>query len=110
MPMPKRKSSASSANVDQWPVIWRVVAPNCGSYGHDMLFIETADEGSAREKYRSLRCAQWPVRLERVQCGPLPANAKSDLAKLYGANAQNPGDVMRAIPGRWTRGKAVAYG
>jgi hypothetical protein len=56
-----------------WPVFWRVVAPGAGSYNHDMVFLETEDEAKARKSFRTLRRGRWPVRLERISCGPLPA-------------------------------------
>lgn len=43
--------------VEQWPIIWRVVAPACGSYDHDMVFLETESEEAARRHLHGLRCA-----------------------------------------------------
>jgi hypothetical protein len=93
--MSNRKSIA------QWPVIWRVVAPACGSYGHDMVFIETESETEARSHFHGLRCGQWPVRLERVQCGPMPAKSQEKLERMRESNAQNAGATMREIPAYW---------
>jgi hypothetical protein len=92
---------AKREHIDQWPVIWRVVAPACGSYDHDMVFLETADEAEARRRWRYLRRTDWPVRLERVQCGPLPAKAKKKLEEVRDRNGQNPGTSMREIPAYW---------
>ncbi|HEY6483948.1 MAG TPA: hypothetical protein VIY54_10535, partial [Steroidobacteraceae bacterium] len=59
-------------SVKTWPILWRVVAPGAGSYDQDMVFIETADEAEARRSHAYLRRKKFPVRLERVACGPLP--------------------------------------
>ena len=75
-----------------WPVVWRVVSPCAGSFNHDMTFTETDDEAEARDTLRELRKVGWPVRLERVSCGPLPPQAASDIDLLRATNAQNPGD------------------
>jgi hypothetical protein len=52
------------------------------------------------------RCADWPVRLERVQCGPLPAKAKTALNQVRAANEQNPGTQIREIAAYWAVGHA----
>ena len=62
---------------------------------------ETESEKEARQRFHGLRCAERPVRLERVQCGPLPAKAKTALKQTREANAQNPGTQMREVPGYW---------
>jgi hypothetical protein len=41
------------------------------------------------------------VRLERVQCGPLPAKAKEKLEGVSVMNAQNEGAPMREIHAYW---------
>lgn len=89
-------------NPATWPVIWRVVAPCCGSHDHDMVFIETDDEAQARATYKGARHGGHPVRIERVQVGPLPKDATTVLEVLRRANAQNPGTTMRAVPGAWS--------
>jgi len=86
---------------EQWPVVWRVVAPRAGSYGHDMTFIETDSEEEAMRELRGLRRSGWPVRLERVQCGPLPAGAKRNLEMLRAAGPQNAGDAFPHVAGYW---------
>jgi hypothetical protein len=91
-----------TANPDTWPVIWRVVAPSAGSYDHDMVFIETADEQVARTHFRSLRRTGYPVRLERISCGPLPRGADERLLELRKATPQNVGAGMRQVPGAWS--------
>jgi len=90
--------------IEKWPVVWRVVAPACGSYDQDMVFLETESEKEARHQFHSLRCCEWPVRLERVHCGPLPAKAKTSLKQLRGANVQNPGTRMRKVAAYWEVG------
>jgi hypothetical protein len=97
---------AKLPSVDKWPVLWRVTAPACGSYDHDMVFLETEDEREARKRHALLRRGGWPVRLERLQCGPLPAKAGVPLKELRAANAQNPGTAMRKVPAYWE----VAHG
>ncbi len=92
---------ARRTRLDQWPVIWRVVAPACGSYDHDMVFLQTDSEKEARRRFHGLRCRDWPVRLERVQCGPLPAHALVALAETREMNAQGPGTSMREVPAYW---------
>lgn len=86
---------------DTWPVIWRVVAPRAGNYNNDMVFIETDDEREARRHYFGLRSAGWPVRYERVQCGPLPTGAMARLEALRAAGAQNAGDDFPHVAGYW---------
>ena len=87
---------------DSWPIIWRVVAPGAGSYDHDMVYADTEDEEYARHEYRQLRRAGHPVRLERVQCGPLPERAQRALTEAHNHNPQNPGrNDLRSIPGYW---------
>jgi hypothetical protein len=85
-----------------WPLIWRVVAPCCGSHDHDMVFIETKDEQNARAHLRSLRRTGYPVRLERTSCGPLPRGADERLLELRQASPQNPGTSMRQVLGAWS--------
>jgi hypothetical protein len=102
----KAPKSSAAINIEQWPAVWRVVAPACGSYDHDMMFLETESEAEARRRFHALRGAEWPVRLERVQCGPLPAKAKTSLDQMRSANAQNPGTSMRNVPAYWE----VAHG
>jgi len=92
---------AKRTDIEKWPVIWRVVAPACGSYDHDMVFLQTEDEQEARSRWLGLRRRDWPVRLERVQCGPLPAKAKAKLKEVRETNAQNEGAQMREIPAYW---------
>jgi len=96
--MANRKSRIAA---DQWPVIWRVVAPACGSYDHDMVFLETESEKEARRRFHGLHCGEWPVRLERVQCGPLPRGAKESLESLRSANAQTAGTQIREVAAYW---------
>jgi hypothetical protein len=86
---------------DTWPVIWRVVAPGAGSYDHDTVFTETHREEDARHTHRSLCRSGYPVRLERVQCGPLPAASETSLAEMRAHNPQNPGTQLRRVPGHW---------
>ncbi|MFO1465886.1 MAG: hypothetical protein U1F35_05510 [Steroidobacteraceae bacterium] len=87
--------------VNNWPVFWRVVAPSCGSYGHDIVFIETDSEREAIRKHRALRRAGTPVRLERIHCGPLPKDSEPALQAIHAGNAQHPGEPMRAASGAW---------
>ena len=84
-----------------WPVVWRVVAPAAGSYDHDMTFLETEDEAEAQRQLEALRCSGSPVRLERVQCGPMPRGSQAALSSLRAVNAQNPGAAMRDVLGSW---------
>ena len=103
--MPKSKIAirrASARSPDTWPIIWRVVAPGAGNYGHDMVFIETDDEEAARQEYVGLRRTQWPVRLEQVRCGPLPGGAEGSLRKIHDAGLQNSGETLRPVVGAWT--------
>jgi hypothetical protein len=83
-------------------VIWRVVAPCAGSYDHDTVYVETESEEDARHMHRNLLRTGYPVRLERVQCGPLPAGAKTSLAEQRSGNPQELGTQLRHIPGYWT--------
>jgi hypothetical protein len=90
----RNRSPAAAPKPDDpstWPILWRVVAPCAGSFNHDMVFIETRDEEEARNSLCALR-RSWPVRIERVSCGPLPAQAASNIVLLRATNAQNPGD------------------
>jgi hypothetical protein len=84
-----------------WPIVWRVVAPTAGSFNHDMVFIETEDEEEARKSFRGLRRQSWPVRLERVSCGPLPPQATANIVLLRATNAQNPGGEPRNLLAAW---------
>jgi hypothetical protein len=92
---------AKPTDIKKWPVIWRVVAPACGIYDHDMVFLESESEREARARWLTLRRRDWPVRLERVQCGPLPAQAKEKLNEVRVTNGQNEGAPMREIPAYW---------
>jgi hypothetical protein len=89
---------------ETWPVVWRVVAPGAGSFDHDMTFLSTEDEAEARSMYRSIRAEQWCVRLERVQCGPLPKDAERELTELRATNPQNPDTSLRPVDGFWEAG------
>ena len=52
MAKPRAKSSSKQAPaIERWPIIWRVVAPGCGSYDHDMVFLETSSEKEARQRF-----------------------------------------------------------
>lgn len=84
-----------------WPVLWRVVAPTAGSFNQDMVFMETEDEKEAEKSLRGLRRQGWPVRLERVACGPLPPQALSSIVLLRATNAQNPGGEPRPLLAAW---------
>jgi hypothetical protein len=86
---------------DTWPVIWRVVAPGAGSYDHDWVMCETDDEAEARRIYIERRRGGFPVRLERVSCGPLPKGFTSKLAKLRASKPQNPGTRLRPVLAGW---------
>lgn len=77
----KRISRRRENDPANWPVVWRVVAPDCGSTG-DMVMEETTDETEARRACTMLRRAGWPVRMERVQQQPLPKSAAPALAQL----------------------------
>jgi hypothetical protein len=91
----------SSNSIDKWPIVWRVVMPQCGAYDHDCVFLETEDEHEARARLRSMRKGKYPVRLERVHCGPLPTDSKPRLAKWRDANLQIPDTSLRDIAGYW---------
>lgn len=91
-----------NADHESWPVIWRVVAPGAGSYNHDMVFLETDREREARSFLTELRAGGYAVRLERVQCGPLPAGAAGALSDLRSLNPQNPG-AERTVLGCWEK-------
>jgi hypothetical protein len=95
-------SGGTRKKVEDWPVVWRVVAPAAGSYDTDMVMLETEDEEDAFRQFRRLRCTGWPVRLEQVRCGPLPDRYESRLAALRKGNSQNRDTEMRTIPGAWT--------
>ena len=43
------------SKIENWPVIWRVVAPGAGSYDHDMVYLETESEPDAVKQYTRLR-------------------------------------------------------
>ena len=88
---------------DHWPIVWRVVAPACGSYDTDMVFIETTDGDAAMKKFRSCRRSRLPVRIERVSCGPLPKGAMELLIEIRNSNRQNPGTSLRSIEAAWSR-------
>lgn len=98
-----RPKSPHPDRPDSWPVIWRIVMPAAGSYNLDWVVMQTDDEAAARKSYRVQRAGGWPVRLERVSCGPLPKAATDSLAKLRSANAQHPGAKMPAVLGYWER-------
>lgn len=99
--------AACRTSPEAWPTIWRVVAPRAGSYNHDMVFLETEDEREARRQLHALRRAGYPVRFERVECGPLPAGAKADLVALRAANPQNAGEGFPKVAGYWEHPGAV---
>lgn len=88
---------------ESWPVIWRVVVPTGGSYNHDLVMTETESEAEARDSYRSLRHAKWPVRLEKVLCGPLPKDGAKAIAEARKASPQNPGSAPRPVLGAWSK-------
>ena len=71
---PSRKPRADSP--ETWPIVWRVAMPAAGSFNHDMTMLETTDEAEARRIFGNLRRVRYPVRLERVSCGPLPKGAR----------------------------------
>lgn len=96
------KQTKSTQHADTWPVVWRVVAPGAGSYDRDMVFAEVEHEDMARRELAAARRAGWPVRLERIACGPLPPNAERRLIELRSTNAQNAGAEMRKIGGMWS--------
>jgi hypothetical protein len=93
--------SARADDPDTWPIVWRVVAPACGSHDHDMVFLETQNEAEALEAFKSGRRQGYPVRLERVSCGSLPKGALALLKSLWSGNAQKPGTKMREVLGAW---------
>ncbi|HEY3786879.1 MAG TPA: hypothetical protein VGL55_16505 [Steroidobacteraceae bacterium] len=98
----KRTAAASSKDrPETWPVIWRVVAPGAGSYDHDMVFLETEIEVDARKCHDNCRREGYPVRLERIACGPLPQGSREQLASIRSGSVQNPGTKLRAIVGAW---------
>jgi hypothetical protein len=103
----KRGATAAAApnplRPETWPVVWRVVIPGAGSYDHDWVMVETEDEAEARGDYRARRSGGWPVRLEKVQCGPLPKDHKAAIAETRAASPQNPGSKARPILGAWTK-------
>jgi hypothetical protein len=102
-PSDARKRRIDASSPETWPVVWRVVAPNAGGYSHDMVFITTEDETEAHERFEALCSGGYPVRLERIQCGPLPADSQPKLAELRRANGQNPGqEELPTIQGYWT--------
>ncbi|MEP7243941.1 MAG: hypothetical protein ABI885_09660 [Gammaproteobacteria bacterium] len=99
---PKAPAPGPGLNVAHtWPVIWRVVAPCCGSYNHDTVFLETQDEAEALERFDELRLQDYPVRMELVHCGSLPPDARRALAQMREANPQNAGSTMRPVLGFW---------
>lgn len=67
-------SRRTSSNPESWPIVWRVVFPACGNNGRDMVMLESPDAAEARSRYLGTRRGGYPVRLERVSCGPLPGN------------------------------------
>ena len=71
-----------TSTIESWPVIWRVVSPGAGSYDHDMVFLETESEAYAVKQYASLRRSDYPVRIEQVRCGPLPADYVKQLTEM----------------------------
>lgn len=85
-----------------WPAFWRVVAPACGSYDHDMIGCQTEDETEARRYFKSFRTTGLPVRLEFVRSGPLPKGYMETLRLLRASNAQNPGTEMQPVLRAWT--------
>jgi hypothetical protein len=98
------RASALPDDPSTWPIVWRVVAPTAGSFNHDMVFVETEDEQEARSALGNLRRQSWPVRLERVSCGPLPPQAVASIVLLRATNAQNPGGEPRAVLAAWEAG------
>ena len=99
------RRSPNPRDPSTWPVVWRVVAPACSTDGDDWVFAEFDDEKEARKSYGQLRRTHYPVRLERVQCGPLPAGATDALARLLRSNA-GAGEALGEISGFWTRPEA----
>lgn len=89
-------------DLDHWPVVWRVTAPSAGSYDQDMVFLTTTDRDAAVQQFESLREGNWPVRIEKMSCGPLPDDCLDTLRQIRAANAQNPGTEMRPIDGAWS--------
>ena len=96
---PSRKPRADSP--ETWPIVWRVAMPAAGSFNYDMTMLETTDEAEARRIWGNLRRVRYPVRLERVSCGPLPKGARKELASFWRGNQQNPGAKMRKVLGYW---------
>jgi len=97
------RKSAEPQHYDSWPVYFRVVAPACGSYDHDMVFIETEDEAEARSTLKGLLSGGHPVRLERVQAGPLPAAYRPTLQRQRELSPQNAGTTMRPVIAGWVQ-------
>jgi hypothetical protein len=87
---------------ETWPVIWRVVAPGASTYGHDWVFLESEDERNARKEFGGLRRCGWPVRLERVSCGDLPAQPHMSLDRLHTSN-NTRGSRRPPTRGAWRR-------
>ena len=97
----RSRALARPDSPDTWPVIWRVVAPGAGGYNHDTVYLETPSERDAQHAHRQLLQSRYPVRLERVHCGPLPTGAERSLATMRKQNPQNSGDEPRPILGKW---------
>jgi len=72
-----------------WRVLWRVLVPGAGGYGHDMVFLETDSEAEARKRYHGALRKDWPVCLERVERGPLPHVSEKAIAQLVAAAPKN---------------------
>ena len=102
------RNTAVERYTKDWPVIWRVVAPAAGSYDHDMVFLETESREEAIKFFRTSRRSGYPVRVEKVCCGPLPQDYECALTKWRNLNAQNPGSAMRRIPAAWSKQKSAA--
>lgn len=101
-PQPARRVRPDSDRPETWPVVWRVVAPRAGSYNYDGTFFETQVEAEARKWLKRCRADGYPVRLERIACGPLPVGSRASLQRMRNRGTQNPGATkLPAFAGFW---------
>jgi hypothetical protein len=97
-------SQFSVTNPDTWPIFWRVVAPAAGADGRDVVFTEADDRAEAQRLYDRLHSSGYPVRLERVSCGPLPTNAALILGSERFAMQRHATTSLREVLGVWSGG------
>lgn len=98
----QRRPTPNARKPESWPVLWRVVMPCAGREDQDVVFFQSTEEREARARFHALRCAEYPVRLEKVRVGSLPKDFQKGIEDWRKACRQNPGE-MPPVPVVWFR-------